>query len=246
MQSLEIMAVAKEEDKVFMDTIVKNSRLAIHTNDIIFFVNGFYEGIKPEAIHFLAFLTQLRGALVLSLLSLLRRHENQSQFMMRLAIESITKAGYALTITDDKEIVNYHEDGTMSEAKSFQKKAYDWIEANYPIHSEKLKDFKDQINFHYSHSNIFNAACDWFPTIGDKEIHSPFFDKEDQLLLDAALWQLANITLFGIDLISKAGASSGVIKLKLDFQERFDGFVNRHKKLTEEYKNHSRFVRHIA
>ena len=246
MQSLEIMSVAKEEDKVLLDTIAKNSKVAIHANDIIFFVNDFYEGIKPEAIHFLAFLTQLRKSLVLSLLSLLRRHENQAQFMMRLAIESITKTGYALTITDDKEVVNYHEDGTMSEAKGFQKKAYNWIETNYPRHSEKLKDFKEQINYHYSHSNIFNAASDWSPTIGDGEIYSHFFDKEDQLLMDAGLWQSANIALFGIDLISKAGSGSGIIKLKPDFQERFDDFVKRHEKLTEEYKNHPRFARHIT
>ncbi len=246
MQSLEIMDIAKAENEILLDTIAKNSRLAIHANDIIFFLNDFYEGIRPEAIHFLAFLTQLRKSLVLSLLSLLRRHENQAQLMMRLAIESISKTGYALTVTDDKEVVNYHDDGTMSEAKGFQKKAYDWIETTYPRHSEKLQYFKNLINYLYSHSNIFSAASGWSPTIGDGEIYSPFFDKEDQLLMDAGLWQLANIALFGIDLISKAGAGSGIIKLKPDFQEKFDDFVKRHEKLTEEYKSHPRFARHIT
>ena len=78
MQSLEIMDIAKAENEILLDTIAKNSRLTIHGNDIIFFLNDFYEGIRPEAIHFLAFLTQLRKSLVLSLLSLLRRHENQA------------------------------------------------------------------------------------------------------------------------------------------------------------------------
>lgn len=211
MQSLEIMDIAKAGNEILLDTIAKNSRLTIHGNDIIFFLNDFYEEIRPEAIHFLAFLTQLRKSLVLSLLSLLRRHENQAQLMMRLAIESISKAGYTLTVTDDKEVVNCHDDDTMSEAKGFQKKAYDWIETTYPRHSEKLKYFKNLINYHYSHSNIFSAASDWSPTIGDGGIYSPFFDKEDQLLIDAGLWQLANIALFGIDLISKASAGSGII-----------------------------------
>ncbi|MBW1801308.1 MAG: hypothetical protein JRJ85_11345 [Deltaproteobacteria bacterium] len=246
MQLLEIMDVAKSENEVLTDTISKNARLAIHANDIIFFLNDFYEGIKPESIHFLAFFTQLRKSLVLSFLSLLRQHGNQAQFMMRLAIESISKAGYALTIKDDKEVAHSHNDGTISEAKDFQKRAYDWIESNYPHHSDKLIFFKKMINEHYSHSNIFNAACDWAPHIGDGEIHSPFFDSEDPLLMDAALWQLANITLFAIDLIAKAGPESGSVKVKPDFQEKFNQFVKNHEELTAQYKQHPRFARHIT
>ncbi len=245
MKSLEIMNVAKLENDVLMDTIAKNSKLVIHANDIIFFLNDFYEGIKPGAIHFLAFLTQLRKSVLLSFLSLLRQHGNQAQFMMRLAIESISKAGYALTVTNAEEVVDNHKDGTMSEAKGYQKKAYDWIESNYPRHSENLKFFKDLINKHYSHSNIFNAACDWAPRIGKGEIHSPFFDQENLLLMDAALWQLANISLFAIDLMAKAGSGYGIIKLKPDFHERFKGFVKKHEELTEQYKQHPLFVKHI-
>lgn len=134
----------------------------------------------------------------------------------------------------------------MSEAKGYQKKAYEWTESNYPRHSENLKFFKDLINEYYSHSNIFNAACDWAPQMGEGEIHSPFFDSENLLLMDVALWQLSNITLFAIDLLAKAGSGYGIIKLKSDFHERFKEFIKKHEELTEQYKQHPSFTRYFT
>jgi hypothetical protein len=150
---------------------------------------------------FIRFLSQLKKYHTLSLISTVRLHRIQAKMNLRYFLESTVNAAYALTHTDTKVYFNF-DDEEQPDAKKASHRAYNWIENAFPAHSQSILNMKDQINKQTAHANIFNGQHNFLYVPGARaEIHTSYFDFEDEQFVKADLWQCAQAGLIAIDLI---------------------------------------------
>jgi hypothetical protein len=150
---------------------------------------------------FIRFLSQLKKYHTLSLISTVRLHRIQAKMNLRYFLESTVNAAYALTHTDTEIYFNY-DDEEQPDAKKASRQAYKWIESAFPAHSQSIQNMKDQINKQTAHANVFNSQHNFLYVPGERvEIHTSYFDFEDERFVKADLWQCAQAGLIAIDLI---------------------------------------------
>lgn len=150
---------------------------------------------------FIRFLSQLKKYHTLSLISTVRLHRIQAKMNLRYFLESTVNAAYTLTHTDTKVYFNF-DDEEQPDAKKASHRAYNWIENAFPAHSQSILNMKDQINKQTAHANIFNSQHNFLYVPGARaEIHTSYFDFEDEQFVKADLWQCAQAGLIVIDLI---------------------------------------------
>jgi hypothetical protein len=150
---------------------------------------------------FIRFLSQLKKYHALSLISTVRLHRIQAKMNLRYFLESTVNAAYSLAHTDTKVYFNY--DGKeQPDAKKASQHAYKWIDSAYNEHSKSIQNMKDQINKQTAHANVFNSQYNFLYVPGKRaEIHTSYFDFEDDQFVKADLWQCAQAGLIAIDLI---------------------------------------------
>lgn len=159
---------------------------------------------SKEAHVFNSFLTQTNTSLTLSLLSLIRHHTVQNYLNLRTAIEPTALACYALYSPDENKFIKRHDtyNNVILDRPEVKKKAYDWLDANYPTHSGKLKSVKsDVINKAFTHSNLWSASSNTDYHSDPNLAYSNFFDQKDLFTTKFELMALANCALTQIDLI---------------------------------------------
>jgi hypothetical protein len=161
---------------------------------------------------FIRFLSQMKKYHFSSLLSTVRLHRIQAKMDLRYFLESTVNAAYAL-VHQDSSIYFDYTSMRQSDAKKASRQAYKWIEGAYGGHSEAVRRIKDQINNQSAHANIFNSQHNFAFISGERaEIHTTFFDFEDEAWIKADLYQCAQAGLIGIDLL-------------LDVQKQHGGFL---------------------
>jgi hypothetical protein len=161
---------------------------------------------------FIRFLSQMKKYHTLSVLATVRLHRIQAKMDLRYFLESSVHAGYSLVHTDTTIYFDY---AAMSQldAKKASLKAYRWIEAAFPDHSKTIRDIKAQINEQMAHANVINSQHNFRYVPGQTaEIHTSFFDFEDDKWTKVDLWQCAQSGLIAIDLL-------------LAIQKQYGGFL---------------------
>ena len=150
---------------------------------------------------FIRFLSQLKKYHSLSLISTVRLHRIQAKMDLRYFLESTVNAAYALVHQDTKIYFDY-EGGKQPEAQKASRQAYKWIESAYKDHSTIIQQIKNQVNDQSAHANIFNSQHNFAFVPGERaEIHTTFFDFEDEGWVKADLYQCAQAGLVAIDLL---------------------------------------------
>jgi hypothetical protein len=72
----------------------------------------------------------------------------------------------------------------------------------YGQHSKRIKDIEDAINDQTAHANIFSSQHNFLYVPGERaEIHTSYFDFEDEEWVKVDLWLCAEAGLIAIDLI---------------------------------------------
>jgi hypothetical protein len=150
---------------------------------------------------FIRFLSQMKKYHSLSLISTVRLHRIQAKMDLRYFLESTVNAAYALT-HDNNNIYFNHEGGEQPEAQKASRLAYAWIDGSYKDHSKMIRQIKDQINKESAHANVFSSQHNFAYVPGERaEIHTTFFDIEDERWTKADLYQTAQVGLIAIDLL---------------------------------------------
>jgi hypothetical protein len=161
---------------------------------------------------FIRFLSQMKKHHTLSLISTIRLHRIQAKMNLRYFLESTANAAYSLAHIDTK---NYYdiENSNIKDAQKANRHAYNWLDKSYNAHSVAIKRIKDQINEQTAHANVLNSQHNFGYIAGERpEIHTSFFDFEDEQWVKADLWQCAQAGLLAIDLL-------------LDVQKKYGGFL---------------------
>ena len=150
---------------------------------------------------FMRFLSQLKKYRTLPLISSVRLHRIQAKMNLRYFLESTVNAAYALTHNDTKVYFNF-DDEAQPDAKKASHQAHKWIESAFPVHSQSIRNMKDQINKQIAHANVFNSQHNFLYVPGERaEIHTSYFDFGDEQFVKADLWQWSQAGLIAIDLI---------------------------------------------
>ena len=161
---------------------------------------------------FIRFLSQMKKSHTLSLFATVRLHRVQAKMDLRYFLESTVHAAYSLVHTDTDIYFDYNS-MTQPDAKKASAKAYRWIEGAFPEHSKIISDIKAAINEQAAHANVMNSQHNFRYVPGpEAEIHTSFFDFEDEKWVKVDLWQCAQSGLIGIDLL-------------LEIQKEFGGFL---------------------
>ena len=135
----------------------------------------------------------------LAFLSALRLHRVQAMLNLRQVLEAGAGAAYAIENPDVRDFADIDAFGIMDPSNRLSKH-YKWLNDNYPQASKKIGDIKKQINNQMAHANIVSADSMFrvgqMPDVADL----PFFDAEDQYIVQNDLWQIgsAAITLIGL------------------------------------------------
>jgi hypothetical protein len=150
---------------------------------------------------FIRFLSQMKKYHSLSLISTVRLHRIQAKMDLRYFLESTVNAAYAL-VHDNTNIYFKNEGGEQPEAQKASRLAYAWIDGAYKDHSKIIQRIKDQINKQSAHANIFSSQHNFAFVPGERaEIHTTFFDIEDESWIKDDLYQCAQAGLIAVDLL---------------------------------------------
>lgn len=218
--------ISKHEHELVENAERELGNFFTHAHDMIFFTSTFISSITNDAFIFSLFLSQITNSLLLCLLSTLRNHDVQYNMMLRHVLENASLACYALYETNTEVYYRSDEDDDdiLYPKESARKKAYRWLEDNYPNFSAIIKNMKNTINDSFAHASIastpFNVETDG-NTIGHL-----FFDKSDKLMQQTRLWWVGNVALEILREFEEINQKYPKIKLVEDFKEKMLEFTS--------------------
>jgi hypothetical protein len=168
---------------------------------------------------FARFLTLMKNHHLLALFSIVRLHKVQAMMNLRQVLEAGASAAFAIANPEKHHFAETTDLGTLDPTQELTRKRYQWLESNYKDKSDAIKMAKERINRLAAHANIV-ATHSIYRVEADGEIASvPFFDVEDEYLVNADLWQAASISLELMDLLYGVNQKHDVI-------EFIPGFAN--------------------
>ncbi|WP_339286167.1 hypothetical protein [Paenibacillus sp. FSL R5-0486] len=182
----------------------------------------FAEFVKHNALYFSYYLSQSNKALYLSLMSLLRKHTNQSYSNMRLSIESSIMACYEL---------HRNASELLGDCESDRKKAYKWIESNYKNHSDALGGLKNKINKEFMHSSINSASAHSKMNIENGRFDSMLFDSVDDSEMKNRLVIFIQIILIQLSMYREVIEKYPLVEMKKGFQLEVESILKESYKL---------------
>jgi hypothetical protein len=160
---------------------------------------------------FLRFYSQMKKYHTLSVISTVRLHRIQAKLDLRYFVESTANAAFSLAHPDTKNYFDI-EKGELFDAKKASRKAYQWLDAEYPGQSAHLEEVKNHINEQTAHAHVLNTAHNFdIAQDPDTAIITSFFDFEDERELKTDLWLAAKAGIHAIDLLLSVQKKYGVI-----------------------------------
>ncbi len=234
---ININSLLEKENQIARNNQRKYKNLIDNTDKIIRLLPEIVEINNRKAAVFYFLFNQVHNGLNLSLLSILRRHEVQSQFVLRHTIETSCLAVYSLHNTNKEDFMKNDNIGAKP-VKNVEKKSYKWLNENYPRQSERLKLVKDQINGYYAHGNLFNS----FKTINNKDGIKMlgFFDKKDKLFEQTLIWKIGYVSCIIFDLVYQASKKSKVVKRNNGIYEKFIPLLEESQIFRQKFMNEKR------
>lgn len=212
-----IFQISEEENRLIQLSESRYGKIFKDAHETIIYSWEVIDSYEESAWIFHSFITQVNKAFNLSLLSIVRRHDIQSQMNLRHALESSALACYALCKPQQDEFI-YKDDNNIIRERKVKKSAYDWLDKNYPHHSEKIKFFKDNINNLFAHSNLITALSN--VDNSNDSFTAMYFDNSSDILIKIRLWIIANICLVQLDLWWHVLREYPLAELRTDYAER--------------------------
>lgn len=208
--SLEVFSASEHE--MVIDAERRYSDYFLHARNTTILLSNIMMWPIIDCDLFIRFLSQMKKYHTLSVLATVRLHRIQAKMDLRYFLESCVHAGYSLVHTDTTIYFDYAAMRQL-DAKKASLKAYRWIEAAFPDHSKTIRDIKAQINDQMAHANVINSQHNFRYVPGQAaEIHTSFFDFEDDKWTKVDLWRCAQSGLIAIDLL-------------LAIQKQYGGFL---------------------
>jgi len=228
-----------EENKLLLEAENKYGKEYINCLNLVSLLQNFIKSTKLESWIFNIFLSYIRKHIVLSFFSTLRLHHVQSDANLRQVLEATSLACYAL-IHADKENFMKDDDNFKDDILN---KSYKWLEQKYPDASRAIKISKDQINSSCSHASLAYAFQEF--QLGRDKFSYSFFDKEDNDLIKAYLWNIAHISGNIMDITYGVNRDCNMLIFTDDFVSK----LREYRKINEEIKIESlkkeKFKKHL-
>lgn len=219
----------KESEKLYGDYYLTNNERLSYFHIFI------SKKVEDEATIFVSFLGSILSNLTMTFLSILRRHENQANLMLRHVLESVVLSCYSLHKPDYNEFVEKDKNREYEDLQNVKNKAYSWFGENYKIPSDKIKDLKNSINKRHSHSNLGNTFFNVLLDHTARQTQIFFFDNRDINTVKGSLLGFCFIVCDLMDVISKVVKDYPLVELNPNFEETMVRFNEGNKRLFVNY-----------
>lgn len=176
-----INEISEIENALLRTAQLEYGKFFDNTNGLVSFSTDFYNEVDISFWLFMGFYAQVHNSLVLALISTLRKHDIQTNMMLRQALESVVLACYSAYNKDEKDFAQKNHEGLLVLDEKVLSKAYKWIETNYKTHYDKIKYMKNKINETSAHANILSVFNNAVFSHNNKIVTS-FFDGNDEYL----------------------------------------------------------------
>lgn len=243
-------------DEFLQSTLAKESELVNSANqqygdyynnatDFLSLLTTFIKEINPNGYVFGLYLSQLRKSLLLSFLSCLRNHQEQTLLTLRVGYESMVLAAYAIKHPDETEFIEKNEQGILYEKTNLRKNCYKWLAENYPTQSTSIKGQKDIISASAAHANVIYPFTYTNLDYENRKIEFNFFDHEDGYVTKTNLWQIANCAMGAMDLFALVNREQRLFVLKDNFVELLKTFEASNHALKAQMMESKRFQKSL-
>ena len=219
----------------------------INASEFNALLNNFVKSIDdPGKFIFVAFLSQVRKHHTLALFSAVRLHHIQCRLNLRQVLEAGAWAAYAMVHENRDRFCETDVEGILHIPERLKTARNNWLNQNFKIKSDKIKNLKKIINKSAAHANIIYTFQNFkAKPVDDPGFHTPFFDFDDDYKVKNDLWFIANIALDLMDLFYGVNQQYKVFQLADDFNTRFKQLVDQNNRLKSEMIKHPRFKKHV-
>jgi hypothetical protein len=198
---MSLNALSADEHQMVIDAERRYGNYYVNAHNTTIMLSNIMMWPLIDCDLFIRFLSQMKKYHTLSVISTVRLHRIQAKMDLRYFLESTVHAAYSLVHTDTKIYFDF-DAGKILDAKKASEKVYVWIEATYNDHSKGIQNIKKLINEQTAHANVVNSEHNFRYVPGERaEIHTSYFDFEDDKMVKVDLWQCAQAGLIAIDLI---------------------------------------------
>lgn len=207
-------------------------------------LNNFIKSVDdPEKYLFVAFLSQVRKHHTLALFSAARLHHMQTGMNLRQVLEASAWAAYAMAFKEEGKFFEKDAKGVVLIPDKLTVARNQWLEQNFKIKSDELKNLKNIINKSTAHSSIAYAFQNFEMGHADRPgFHTPFFDFEDDYKVKSDLWFVANMAMGILDLFYGVNLKFKVFQVAEIFKQNFQPLVDQNNNLKAEMEKHERYA----
>ena len=241
-----INEISEIENALLRTAPLEYGKFFDNANSLVSFTTDFYNKVDFNYWLFLGFSAQVQNSLFLAIISTLRRHDVQTNMMLRQALESVVLTCYSAYNKDENDFAQKTSEGLLILNEKVLNKTYKWLEANYKTHSDKIEFMKKHINETSAHSNILHVFQNT-DLSQNRRIVTSFFDGNNEdmehfrAMIKQRLWWIGNIAFGLIDLLSKVITDFKVGKVIDNFPQIMTELGSENQSLMEELKRNPRF-----
>lgn len=142
---------------------------------------------KENGFVFNLFWSQLVSFCSLHILSLIRKHTVQANFILRSIYETICYTSYAMVETDIKQYGYIDERGILVPKKKIRDKVYNWLKKEFDNYSDFIQKPKSELNKLFMHPTLFAAFLHIKAFPEENKYRGLAFDDEDNEYLTEGL-----------------------------------------------------------
>jgi hypothetical protein len=193
-----------------------------HAEEAVHFLSTFIKSLKADRWIFGSFLSQVKKHALLALVSTVRLHRVQAMMDLRQVLEAGTAAAFAIVHPTHDHFVTISDKGLVDPSPQLAKKRYAWLAENYPRSSSSIKGQKDLINGFMAHANLISADSNFRANDREVSFDAPFFDFEDQHIVNTDLWMIGDIAIGLMELFYVVDDERGFITFVDDFLVRLN------------------------
>jgi hypothetical protein len=245
-----LIEISEIENALVKSAAIEYGYYYENANSLVSLASSFFNKVDFDFWIFLSLQSQVQNSLSLALLSTLRRHDVQTNMMLRHALEACVLACYAVHSKNENDFVKQDPNGIVVLDTKVRKKANEWLETNYKSYSDRIKFMKEHINSTSAHANFKNAFINTDFSSQDKILIN-FFDSSNsdmehfRIMTMQRLWWIGNIAFGTIDLVSKVIYDYKAANLIDNFTSIMKELGAQNKKLMDELKQNPRFAKEL-
>lgn len=196
------------ENKLVGEAEADHGEYMTHATDTLDVLMQFIEWPTVPCTEFLIFVSQMKKALLLSLISTVRQHRVQAMMNLRYFVETTCHAAYGLAHKGHEHYTR--QDGELLGPKALSQRVYPWLTREDASKSAELKRIKDEINSEMAHANLLNGVYT-FALEGEPVsiIRNEAFDFDAPVRVRSDLCQCANAGLTALELLEATRLKHG-------------------------------------